>query len=275
MLLENHMLGELYATRYRGKDPKYAIVISHGFAAHGGIYDAFCTYYAEKKGADIWSYDAPGHGKSTRSTRPRGQFEFAEWAQAGVDFATHVKQETGLPVFLLGSSFGAAAAYSGTYSDAVTGTIIMGSGMIPDGPFMAQVKEPLKSEAFQTVVKFLGRGARIDVDLTFDLDEDYGLDGAGEMKHADPWNSWSYDMASWTSVITYDPVVPITENKKPILLVGGEKDPNFPPDLIKALAKAIAGPVEYTIMENATHQMMIYHTEGFSEIIEAFIKKHI
>lgn len=275
MLIETHILGEIYATRYRGKDPTHALVIAHGFAGHGGIYDAFCTYYAEQKGADIWSYDAPGHGKSTRSTRPRGQFEFAEWVKAGVDFATHVEQETGLPVFLLGSSFGAAAAYSCLYAKAVTATIVMGSGMIPDGPFMAQVKEPLKSEAFQTLVKFLGRGARIDVDLTFDLDEDYGLDGASEMKHADPWNSWSYDMASWASVFAYDPVVPIAENKKPILLVGGEKDPNFPPDLIKATAEAIAGPVEYTIMADATHQMMIYHTEDFSEILEAYIKKHI
>ncbi|NET30551.1 MAG: alpha/beta hydrolase [Cyanothece sp. SIO1E1] len=274
MLIETHMLGELYATRYRGKDPKYALVISHGFAAHGGIYDAFCTYHAGQ-GVDIWSYDAPGHGKSTRSTRPRGQFEFSEWVQAGVDFATHVKQETGLPVFLLGSSFGAAAAYSGTYAEAVTGSIIMGSAFVPGGPFTAKVREPLKSEAFQTVVKFVGRGMRIDVDLTFDLDEDYGLDGASEMKHADPWNTWSYDMASWASVITYDPVVPIAENKKPILFVGGEKDPNFPPDLIKATAEAIAGPVEYKIMENATHQMMIYHTEGFCEIVQEFVNKYI
>ena len=275
MLLETHMLGELYATRYRGKDPKYALVISHGFAAHGGIYDAFCTYYAEKKGADIWSYDAPGHGKSTRSTRPRGQFEFAEWAQAGVDFATHVKQETGLPVFLLGSSFGAAAAYSCLYAEAVTATIIMGSAFIPGGPFMAPVREPFKSEAVQKILKMCGRGARIDVDLFFDLDNDYGLDGASEMKHADPWNSWSYDMASFATVFAYDPEVPIEKNEKPILLVGGEKDPNFPPDMIKATAEAITGPVEYKIMANATHQMMIYHTEDFSEILEAYIKKHI
>ena len=275
MLVETHMLGELYATRYRGQDPQYALVISHGFAGHGGIYDAFCTYYAEKKDADIWSYDAPGHGKSTRSTRPRGQFEFAEWAQAGVDFANHVKQETGLPVFLLGSSFGAAAAYCGTYAEAVTGTIIMGSAVVPGGPFLKELRASLKSEAFQTAIKMIGRSARIDVDLAFDFDEDYGIAGAGEMKHSDPWNTWSYDLASWTSVFAHDPVVAIEDNTKPILLVGGERDPNFPPDLIKATAEAIAGPVEYIIMADATHQMMIYHTKDFSEVLETYIKKHI
>ena len=275
MLIETHFLGELHTFRYRGKNPTHALVVSHGFGAHGGIYDAFCTYYATVKNADIWSYDAPGHGRSNRSTRPRGQFEFSEWAQAGVDFANHVQQETGLPVFLLGSSFGAAAAYSGTYADAVTATIIMGSAMIPGGPFTAPVREPLKSEAVQTVLKVCGRGARIDVDLTFDLDEDYGLEGASEMKHADPWNTWSYDMASWASVFTYDPVIPIEKNEKPILLVGGEKDPTFPPAMIQATAEAIAGPVDCIIIPNATHQMMIYHTESFSEVLETYIKRHI
>ena len=275
MLVETHMLGELHAFRYRGKNPSHALVISHGFGAHGGIYDAFCAYYAETQGADIWSYDAPGHGRSTRSTRPRGQFEFAEWAQAGVEFATHVQQATGLPVFLLGSSFGAAAAYSGAYAEAVTGSIIMGSAFVPGGPFTAKIREPLKSEATQTVIKALGHGARIDVDLTFDLDKDYGIEGASEMKHADPWNTWSYDLASWASVITYDPVVPIEKNETPILLVGGEKDPTFPPEVINATAAAIAGPVECIIMPNATHQMMIYHTEDFSKIVEAFVKQHI
>ncbi|MEO0538339.1 MAG: hypothetical protein AAF215_31315 [Cyanobacteria bacterium P01_A01_bin.123] len=41
---------------------------------------------------------------------------------------------------------------------------------------MAPVREPFKSEAVQKVLKMCGRGARIDVDLFFDLDNDYGLD---------------------------------------------------------------------------------------------------
>ena len=82
-------------------------------------------------------------------------------------------------------------------------------------------------------------------------------------------------MASWASVFTYDPVVPIEKNETPILLVGGEKDPTFPPDLIKATAQAIAGPVTCTIMPDATHQMMIYHTTAFSNVLETYIKQHI
>jgi alpha-beta hydrolase superfamily lysophospholipase len=71
MLVESHVLDEIFTRRYRGPKPRYALVISHGIGAHGGIYDVFCTHHAAK-GVDIWSYDAPGHGRST-TTRPRGQ----------------------------------------------------------------------------------------------------------------------------------------------------------------------------------------------------------
>ena len=80
MKLEHHILNELHAFRYTGDDPKYGLVISHGLGGHGGIYDRFCEHHAPK-GVDIWSYDAPGHGRST-TNRPRGQWQMSEWAQA-------------------------------------------------------------------------------------------------------------------------------------------------------------------------------------------------
>lgn len=77
MLRETQIVEELHADRYRGEDPKYALVISHGIASHGGIYDVFCTHHAAR-GADIWSYDAPslkcapdlGGSKASRKPSP-------------------------------------------------------------------------------------------------------------------------------------------------------------------------------------------------------------
>ena len=37
MLREEHIVDELHAVRYRGDDPKYALVVSHGIASHAGI----------------------------------------------------------------------------------------------------------------------------------------------------------------------------------------------------------------------------------------------
>ena len=121
MLVENHLLGEIFTRRYPGPRPRYALVISHGIGAHGGIYGVFCTHRAAK-GADVWSYDAPSHGRST-TTRPRGQWTMTEWADTSVAIAEHARSETGLPVSTLGSSLGVAAAYRAIHSDAIVGAI--------------------------------------------------------------------------------------------------------------------------------------------------------
>lgn len=48
MQIESHTLNDLHALRYQPEEqtPEYALVISHGL------------------GAEIWSYDAPDHGRS-------------------------------------------------------------------------------------------------------------------------------------------------------------------------------------------------------------------
>ncbi len=263
MLREEHVLNEIHSYRYRGDDPQYALVISHGIASHGAIYDIFCCHHAER-GADIWSYDAPGHGKST-TNRPRGQWTLAEWADASAMIAEHVKAETGLPVFTLGSSLGVAAAFSALHSDAVEGGILMGAPTVPGAGPIAMLSPLWKSEPVQALLGVLGRAARLDCGILFNFDEDYGYAGAGEQKRLDPWNTWTYDLASWASVFTFEPKVPASENVKPVLVASGEKDPSFPPEMMKAVADAIAGPVEFYCMEGGKHQLMLFHTEAFSE----------
>lgn len=273
MIREEHVVSELHAYRYRGSDPKYALVISHGIASHGGIYDVFCEHHAAR-GADVWSYTAPGHGKST-TNRPRGQWTLDEWADAAAAYAEHVKRLTGLPVFALGSSLGVAAAFSSLHSDALSGAILMGSPLVPTGAVMEAYAAPWRSEGLQQAIAQLGRAARLDVGLLFDFDQDYGYAGAGEQKRLDPWNTWTYDLASWASVFAHRPKAPASQNAKPVLLAGGEKDPTFPPSLMKAAADSIAGPVELRIFEGAGHQLMLFHTAEFSEAVHAFALAHL
>ncbi len=268
---EEHVLNEIHAYRYRGDDPKYAIVVSHGIASHGAIYDVFCCHHAQK-GVDIWSTDAPGHGKST-TNRPRGQFTLEEWTEAVVDYAAHVKAETGLPVFTLGSSLGGAAAFSALYSDDISGAILMGTAAIPGGPMFSRVKPLWESEGVQGLIGVYGRALRLDCDILFDFDEDYGFKGAGEQKKMDPWNTWTYDMASWGSLFTYDPKIPADKNEKPILLAGGSEDPTFSPKILQLVADAIGGPIEYQNVDGASHQLMLFHTEDFSNRVQAWVEK--
>ena len=110
MQIETHLLNEINCFRYPSADATYALIVSHGLGGHGGIYNTFCEHHVAK-GAELWCYDAPGHGRSTPN-RPRGTWTMDEWAQASRDWAAHVHVLTGLPVFTLGSSLGVAAAIS-------------------------------------------------------------------------------------------------------------------------------------------------------------------
>lgn len=273
MLMETHRVHDMHCYRYVPKKADYAIVISHGLASHGGIYDVFCEPHAEK-GVDIWSYDAPGHGLSTNN-RPRGRWTMKEWAQASRDIAAHVKKETGLPVFLLGSSLGVGAAIAAIDSPDVVGTICMGSPVVPGSDMMRAMGAVWNSDEVKQMLELMGPAVRLDIPLFFDFDEDYGWKGAAAQKKLDPYNCWSYELSSWASVFQYEPEHDLSKNTKPVLYTAGEKDPSFPPEVIKAAAGSIGGPVELNIFKDATHQLMLFHTQEFSNAVDAFCRKHI
>jgi len=273
MRMEQHVLNELHSFRFTGDDPKYALVVSHGIASHGGIYDVFCEQHAAKA-VDIFSYDAPGHGRST-TNRPRGQWRMEEWVQASMDYASYVKNLTGLPVFTLGSSLGVAPAISAISHEDVTGAILMGSTVVPGLPMLEMMSKPFRSEEWKSAMMLLKGAAKLDIGRFFNFDEDYGYKGALEQKKADPWNTWDYDLESWASLFQYDPPKPIAENEKPVLYTVGENDPTFPVEMVKMAAGAIGGPVEFKVFDGAGHQLMLFHTDEFSNTVHEWALKQI
>lgn len=273
MRIEQHVLNELHSFRFVGDDPQYALVISHGIGAHAGIYDVFCEHHAAK-GAEVWSFDAPGHGRST-TNRPRGQWTMEEWAQGTCDYATYVKTLTDLPVFTLGSSLGVAPAISAISHDDVTGAILMGSTAVPGLPMLQMMGKPFRSEEWKAAMPLLQGAAKLDIRRFFNFDEDYGYKGAQAQKESDPWNTWEYDLESWSSFFQYDPPVPIAQNTKPVLYTVGENDPTFPVEMVKMAALAIGGPVQFKVFGGATHQLMLFHTAEFSNTVHEWVHQQI
>ena len=268
MKIESHTLNELHAHRYTGDEPKYALVISHGLGGHGGIYNRFCEHHAPQ-GVDIWSYDAPGHGRST-TNRPKGQWQMSEWAQASRDFAQHINETTGLPVFTLGSSLGVGAAISAINSEHVTGAILMGSGVVPGSSIIDSRAGPWRSEEFKQIIGMLGRGAQLHIPTFFNFDEDYGYNGAQKQKELDPYNTWAYDLESWASIFQYTPPILPADNAKPVLYTAGENDPHFAPEALDLMASSIGGPVKKMLFKDAGHQLMLFATAQFSEAVHEF-----
>src|ERR1700739_1984550 len=106
MKREEHVLNETFSYRYPGKDADHAILVQHGIASDVCIYDGFCAHHASH-GVDVWSMDAPGHGRSV-NMRPPGRFSIEEWVDDAVALGEHIGEATGLPVFVKGSSLKSA-----------------------------------------------------------------------------------------------------------------------------------------------------------------------
>ncbi|MCY3863509.1 MAG: alpha/beta hydrolase [bacterium] len=265
MQRQEHMVGEVFSYRFAGPDADHALLVQHGIASHGGIYDSFCAYHAPR-GVDIWCMDAPGHGRSCVSQRP-GQWTYDQWVDAAVMYGEHIKAETGLPVIVKGSSLGSGPAYSAMAAapDVFAGAVLMGFA-IPGSP-LVPADNPFRSEAYEELEARFGDKLRLDIERFFDFDEDYGYSGAAEQKRADPYNTWHYDMASWASFLRYDPAIPIGENTKPILYAVGENDPTFPVDFARLVVDATSGPVEFYIHPEGTHQLMLFHTVEYSDVV--------
>lgn len=264
MRREENMLGEVFSYRFAGPEPDHALLVMHGIASHGGIYDNFGAYYAAQ-GAEVWCMDAPGHGRSCISQRP-GQWTFEQWVDAAVAYGDHIAETTGLPVIIKGSSLGAAAAYCAmAASDTFPGSVLMGF-MIPSSPMMKSTNV-FRTEAFEKLSAVMGDKFVLHIERFFNFDTDYGYVGAAEQKKADPYNTWFYDMASWGSLFRYDPVVPLAENTKPILFTVGEDDPTFPPEVARRVADATAGPVELYMKPQGKHQLMLFHTHEYTDVV--------
>ena len=65
----------------------------------------------------------------------------------------------------------------------------------------------------------------------------------------------------------FDPAVPIGENTKPILYAVGENDPTFPVPVAQRVVDATSGPVEFFVLPNGRHQLMLFHTIEYSRVV--------
>lgn len=273
MRLETHVVGDIFGRRFCGEAPRYALLISHGLGGHSGIYNAFGESHA-RRGVDVWAYDAPGHGLSTM-TRGRGDFRLADWVDACVAYAEHIKATTGLPVIALGSSLGVAATYSALYSDAISGAILMGAAAVPGAAGGIATDNPFRAPALDALMPRFGRVLRLDVGRLVNFDEDYGYSGAAEQKRLDPYNTWMYDFESWRSIFCFDPKISPENNKKPIMFAVGDGDALASVKAIRACAELIGGPVEVEVLKDAPHQLMLFDTERFSALVDNWSRKTI
>ena len=104
------------AWRILPETPRYVLHILHGMMEHSARYHEFAEWMAGQ-GFAVYSADLPGHGASVQGTSDLGHLEDESGWEEVIGSVRSVqdrirREHHGLPVFLLGHSFGSVVARS-------------------------------------------------------------------------------------------------------------------------------------------------------------------
>jgi alpha-beta hydrolase superfamily lysophospholipase len=126
---EGHFAGgRLYYQWWRPDgEPRAHVVLSHGYAEHGGRYGHVAAAL-RSAGLGVWAPDHRGHG---RSEGTRGDIESVGAAVSDMDLFVDLvaEQAPGSPLFLVGHSMGGliASAYAEEHQDRLRGLALSGA----------------------------------------------------------------------------------------------------------------------------------------------------
>jgi pimeloyl-ACP methyl ester carboxylesterase len=274
-------LGRVHGYRYDSPDPddpRYHLLIVHGLGGHGGTYDVFCEPMA-RRGVRVHSIDLPGHGKARNSS---GNFRYTDWLEDIDEASRLIRDQLDRPVFVLASSMASTTGFHAlAVCPAVDGAVTMGPP-VRDAEAMQRVNPShngvwMISDEAADVERLEGDDRRIDVKNVIDWNRDYAKEDANvlQKKLEDPLRTWSYGFASMRSLWTYVPPSPPSENTKPILVTNGGEDPLLPEQYMRACYDQIGGPKERFVMEGAGHQLMLYYTDAYLEVVDGWITRQI
>jgi acylglycerol lipase len=215
---------ELYYQSWRAEKSLAVLAIIHGFGEHSGRY-ANVVNHLTPLGYAVYGFDLRGHG---RSPGQRGHIN--AWDEYRGDVKNFLqmisKQETNLPVFLLGHSMGALIALDYLLHDpaGLSGAIISGVPLEPVGvakPFLVMLARVLSLlwPHFSLPLGLDPKGISRDPAVV----KAYQADPLVHGKTTVRWGTEILKTIEWVKAHA-------AEVKIPILLIHGSSDPLNSPD---------------------------------------------
>lgn len=262
----------IHTYRYPKDDCPYAIVICHGAGGWGGMYDDFCYPFQEATGADIWSFDCPGFGLSGRA---RGDFTIEEFEAALEVVLAEIRKHHNQPIFALGSSMGGMLASIGFYKEQVAGVCIQASPLAVTTAFHEGGKRLFSNPGVQALLDTpAGKNAWLDLSAMMDLVSNYGDPDYVAKVEAHPLHTSKILLKSWAAIFQYEAPYPLTENEKPFLYIHASRDPMLYEGAPEAMWEGIGGPKQRHVVESDKHQVMLFHTDEFVEVMSKWASQH-
>lgn len=261
-------MADLFVHVYRPPAPRYALVVVHGTAGHGGCYESFATAMASI-GCAVYCLDLRGHG---RSPGERGVFTMEAWLADIAQVCREVAAREEVPVVLLGASQGGEVAFhAAQVADAVSGVACMNL-LLPAEVSGHRGIAFMRSQAAAGLARRFGDRLRVPLERVIDFAAAYREDPAVlAEKRADPLYVWSYGFASYRSIFAYDPPRPARMNTKPVLVACGGADPVVSAKHCERCFDRIGGPKSLYKEPGAGHQLMRFHTERFVRVLDGWV----
>lgn len=219
--------GRLVARRWRSQDPRYVVLLAHGYGEHVGRYE-WVAARLTAAGAAVYGMDHVGHGRSEGERVLIRDYEPVVDDLHGLETAAR-GDHPGLPVVLIGHSMGGliAARYAQRHGAGLAAVVLSGPVLGSWGP----VTELLGSDPIPD--------APIDPD-TLSRDPAVGrayVDDPAVWHGAFKRPTIEAMVAAMEAVTAAGPITTV-----PVLYLHGEADPLVPIEASRAGWDVIAGP---------------------------------
>lgn len=260
----------VHGYRYKGEGA-YSLLLCHGFGGHGGMYDNWAYHHRDEYGADVWSWDMPGFGR----TGKRGHFDAAETYVALSRLVAEIKSRQSRPLFLVGSSFGMFIASAGLCIEGVDGAVAQAGFLIPGGPALTLMRALYTSPPMQLFLASpVGQASWINTDEFNNADENYGDPAVARHMKTDPNRLIAMKLTGLATLARFDPPQPLSANTKPFLMVVAEHDRMLGGiDQVQANFAAVGGPTRLLVRQGSDkHQIMLSETAWFSAEVDAWCR---
>ena len=281
-------------------EPKGIVQIAHGMTEYIERYDEFARFMVEN-GILVVGNDHIGHGKSVDNEKEWGYFAKKDGGRYIVEDMYHLtkimkEKYPDTPYYLLGHSMGSfmVRRYIMNYAEALTGTIIMGTGnqpysMVIGGKALVKIEMLVKGERFRSklveIIMFGAYNKKIkDAKTPCDW---LTTDNAIVEKYMnEPSCTFIFTLNGFDSLL--DTILYIMKNRNinkipknlPILMTSGEEDPvgNYGKDvqtLYEKLKKAGIHNIDLKLYKDCRHEILneVTRQTVYKDILEWILSK--
>jgi len=257
---------KIFTQRWEVENPTGVVIISHGFAEHGGRYDHVAAHF-NKMGLAAIAIDHYGHGKTEGLMGHVDRYDlFLDAMQQLLDYTKSIYEN--IPVVLYGHSMGGNIVLNFLFK---RNPVV--NGVVVTGPWIDLVEEAPKlkvtiGKALRNILPRMRQATDLKETL---LSTDQSV---GVAYVADPLvqtkisNALGIDMLTASDYLrTYS-----GEVKFPLLIMHGGDDKIIDPQASEALAKRLSGPVTLKIWDGLYHEI---HNEFEKQAVLNYIQEWI